>query len=257
MIQRTQERRQVVLNASVRTHVGKQSSKHLRRQGKIPAIVYRKGEPSLPIVVEERELARVLRTEAGENVLITLRFGEGDREHLRKHPILSDGTGVVLIKEIQFHPVSHRMIHVDFHHLSLTERTRVTVPLALKGEAPGVKQEGGILEHLRWELEVECLPTQIPHEIAVDLSSLRIGQTICVKDLTLPEGVKAVADLDQPLISCVAPKVEASAPTGLEAQGVVEPEVIKQKKPEEIQQVEGSEAKEAGRKTERAEEKKG
>ena len=125
------------------------------------------------------------------------------------------------------------MVHVDFHQISLTKKIRVTVPLSFQGEAPGVKQQGGVLEHLRWDLEVECLPTEIPAQIPVDLSGLELGKTLHVSDLILPADVRTVSDPEHPVISCAEPRSE-EAPAAAEA-GVepAEPEVIKQKKPEE------------------------
>lgn len=230
-----QKREKVVLAASLRPSVGKGPASAVRREGMVPAVVYREGQGAVPIQVPQKELRRALHTKAGENVLITLQFNEESKGALRGHKNFTDGEGVVLIKEMQHHPVSHQVIHVDFHQISLTKKITVAVPLAFKGEAIGVKQQAGVLEHLRWELEVECLPTEIPAEISVDLSGLELGRTLHVKDLSLPQGVRSVIDLDQPVVACVEPKAEVIPTPAEEAAAATEPEVLKQKKPEEVE----------------------
>ncbi len=251
----------ILLGASLRTSRGKQAARSARRRGWIPAVVYKGGEKAVAIEIPERGLSRVLHTRARGNVLITLQFGKESQAPLSGNAGFSGGEGVVLIKELQRHPVSHQVIHVDFHQVSLTKRITVTVPLALKGEAPGVKQEGGVLEHLRWDLEVECLPTEIPHEIAVEISHLSLGQTLDVRDLALPPGIRTVTDPGQPVVGCVQPKAE-EIPAAAEASAeAVEPEVIKQKKLEEAAEAaEPSKEKEKPEKAdkgEKAEAKKG
>ena len=227
----------VILEASVRTSQGKTAAGVLRREGLIPGVIYGEEAAAISIQVAARDLNRVLHTKAGGNVLITLHLKEDSKK-------LPEST--VLIKELQHHPVLHQIIHVDFHRISLTKRITVTVPLAFKGEAVGVKTAGGILEHLRWDLEVECLPTQIPAQIPMDVSSLELGKTLFAKDVPLLEGVRLVTDSGLPVVACVMPKEEkipvAGAPEA--ATEVSEPEVIKQKKPEEIAAEEEAQAKE-------------
>lgn len=227
----------VILEAALRTSQGKGPAGFLRRQGRIPGVVYGQEVPSFSVQVEARELARILRTKGGENALITLRLKSDDKKPTETP---------VLIREMQHHPVSHQIIHVDFHQVSLTKRIRVTVPLAFKGEAVGVKTGGGILEHLRWDLEVVCLPTQIPAEIPVDVSHLEVGQTLHAKGIPMPPGVQMVTDPELPVVACVMPKeqvIEATPPGEAAAEGA-EPEVLKQKKPEEIAAEEEAKAKE-------------
>ena len=215
----------MILIATVRTSTGKQAAGALRRQDLLPAVVYGEGKASLPVTLSIRELTRALKTKAGENVLVTLHV-----KHDSKKP-----TDVpALIKELQHHPVSHRIIHVDFHQVSLTKRITVTVPLGFKGEAVGVRMAGGLLEHLRWEIDVECLPTEIPSEIPVDVSGLELGKTLHAKDVLLAAGVRLVTDAELPVASCVTPKEEAAPAPAEAAAQAAEPEVLKQKKPEEI-----------------------
>lgn len=225
----------VVLLAHLRAQRGKEICGRLRREGIVPAVVYGQGESALPIQVSERDLNKVLHTKAGENVLITLQFeGNATKE------------SAVLIKELQHHPVLRQITHVDFHRVSLTKRIVVTVPLTFQGQALGVRQEGGVLEHIRWELEVECLPTEIPSEIQIDVSGLALNQTLHAKDLVLPAGVLLKTDPEQPVVACVTPRVEELPAVPVEGQApeAAEPEVLKQKRPEEIAAEEEAKAKE-------------
>lgn len=229
----------VTLAAAVRTTLGKGGMGTLRREGLVPGIVYKTHEASLAVQVSARELSRALHTRAGGNVLINLTFGGDSKQPLRGHAALASGENVVLVKELQRHPVSHEVLHVDFHQISLTQRITVSVPLTFEGEAVGVRQSGGVLEHLRWQIEVECLPTEIPAQIPVEIGGLGLGKTLHVRDVPLPAGVRAVTDPEQPVISCVEPKTEEIPVPAAEAAAGAEPEVIKQKKPEEAAAVPG------------------
>lgn len=224
----------VILQADLRAARGKETCGRLRREGVVPAVVYGEGASTVPIQVPARDLTKALHTKAGENVLITLQF----RENAKKE-------SAVLIKELQHHPVSRQITHVDFHCVSLTKKITVKAPLVFKGDALGVRQEGGVLEHIRWELEVECLPTEIPSEIAVDVSALALGKTLYAKDVGLPAGVNLKVDPEQPVAACVTPKVEEIPASPVEAEAAeIQPEVLKQKKPEEIAAEEEAKAKE-------------
>lgn len=229
------QREKVVLDVSVREGTGKSAAGGLRREGMIPGVLYKDGKGTIHVKVSGRDLGKALHTKAGANVLIHLRFSEDSKPQLKGHAELAKGEGVVLVKELQHHPVTHQPLHVDFHQVSLTQKITVSVPLSFMGEALGVQQQGGVLEHLRWELEVECLPTEIPAEIPVDISALELGRTLHVKDLALPAGVRVLTDAEQPVVACVEPKKEEiPVPAAAEAAAApTEPEVIKQKKPEE------------------------
>ncbi len=240
---------QVVLEGLAREGGGKRAARSLRREGWIPGIVYGEKEPSVSIRVGAKGFSKILRTKAGGNVLITLKLkeelqGRGERR-------LKEGS--VLIKELQHHPVSHQIIHVDFHRVSLTKRITVTVPLVFKGEPLGVRQEGGILEHLRWDLQVECLPTEIPPEILVEVSGLSLGKTLLVKAVSLPPGIRLITDPELPVAACVLPKKEEALPAAEAPAEAAEPEVLKQKKPEEIAAEEAEEkSKEKAKEKEKA-----
>ncbi|MCX5679406.1 MAG: 50S ribosomal protein L25 [Candidatus Omnitrophica bacterium] len=222
----------VILKAEVREETGKRVAKDLRNKGLVPANVYRSGKAATSLTVADKELRGVLHTKAGENVLITLKVSGGESS-------AKDRT--VLIKEIQRHPVRDSILHVDFNEISLTEVLEVNVPLVARGEPAGVKIDGGLLEHVLRELSVECLPTDIPAKIEVDVSALKIGEHILVKDIKVPEGVKVLNDPELIALIVKAPKVEA--PKEEAVAGGEEPELIRKKKEEAA--VEGEEPKEA------------
>lgn len=213
----------VVVEALVRKETGKKISNQLRRDGNIPAVVYGEGHPPTVITTTEKDVTRVLRTSAGGNVLITLKLkdAEGKKQ--------ADKT--VLIKEIQQHPISSKVLHIDFHEISLTKRITVTVPLHFTGEAIGVKQDGGRLDHLLWEVHVECLPTEIPKRIDVDVAALKIGDNLLIRDLKVPQGIRLIHEPTVAVAACLQPVVE-KAPDAAADAAAAEPEVIKQKKPE-------------------------
>jgi len=211
----------VILKADARSATGKRVAKDLRAKGIVPANVYKSGKGALSLQISMDGLQEVLHTKAGENVIITLKIsGEG-----------SPKDKTVLIKEIQREPVKDTILHVDFNEISLTETLKVNVPLTSRGEPVGVKIDGGVLEHVIRELQVECLPAAIPEKIEVDVSNLKIGDAIHVKDVKVPEGVKVLNDPELIAMIVKPPKVEA--PKEEIAEGTAEePELIRKKKEE-------------------------
>ncbi|MBU1006350.1 MAG: 50S ribosomal protein L25, partial [Candidatus Omnitrophica bacterium] len=148
----------------------------------------------------------------------------------------------VVLKEVQKDPIKDCLLHVDFQEISLTETLKVNVPIAAKGEAIGVKQDGGVLQHILWEVEVQCLPTNIPEKIEINISGLKMGDALHVKDIVMPEGVKILEDPEAVVFSVEHPKkvedvIAASAEGAME-----EPEVIKEKKEKPEDEAEGEEA---------------
>jgi len=216
----------VILKSETRPGAGKKVAKDLRNKGLIPAVVYKGGKDALSLQLSSEDLEGVIHTKAGENVIITLEIdGEGKAK-----------PKTVLIKEIQRDPIKNKVLHVDFNEISLTETLKVNVPLVSHGEASGVKKDGGILEHIMWELQVECLPTAIPEKIEVDVSNLNIGDAIYVKDIKAPEGVKILTDRELIALIVKPPKVEVPKEEVVEE--VAEPELIRKKK-EEAEEEEG------------------
>jgi large subunit ribosomal protein L25 len=209
------------LGAKPRTIMGKQAAKEVRRQGFVPGNLYGHGMTPVSLQVTERELLAALHTKAGENVVISLQV-EGVQ--LKE--------SICLIKELQHNPVTDKINHVDFTVISMTEKIDVKVPITLlhSAEAPGVK-EGGVLEMTHHELEVECLPTDIPEKIVISVKAMKIGDAIHVKDLAMPQGVTCKLDEEAVVVSLHPPMKEEVAGEEV-APG--EPEVIeKGKKPEE------------------------
>jgi large subunit ribosomal protein L25 len=216
----------IYLEAEVRldTEVGK--SHFLRKINFVPCVVYGEGKKTLPLKIDRGRLIKFMHVHhGGENMVITLKVTSPENKKAQEK--------AVLIKEIQVHPVSGDILHVDFNEISLTKRIVVQVPIQSKGEAVGVKQDGGTLEHILWEVGVECLPTQIPEKIEVDVTNMKIGDSVQVKDLVMPQGVVVKHEWNAIVFSLVPPHLDEGvtpeAAAGEAAPGT-EPEVIKKEK---------------------------
>ena len=185
----------VELKVTIRDRAGKGGARKTRREGSFPAVLYGEGEDVRSLSVDSKEFYPVIRTAAGENVILDLKI-EG-RE---------SGECIAIVKEIQYHPVRRDILHVDFQHISMTKKIVVRVPVETKGEAVGVKTKGGILEVIHREIEVECLPADIPDALALDVSDLDVGDSLQVKDLRV-ENATIVSDPDETVVTIVAPSV--------------------------------------------------
>lgn len=216
----------IALKAEVRKATGKKVAKDLRKKNMIPAVVYKQGKDALSLQISQNDLREALQTKAGENVILTLKIS-GDSS-------VKDKT--VLIKEVQRDPIKDGILHVDFNEISLTEVLKVNVPLTSKGEPVGVTADGGILEHVMWELQVECLPTAIPEKIEINVSNMKIGDAIFVKNIMPPEGVKILNDGELITMIVKPPKVEAPKEEAVIEGGPEEPELIRKKKEEEAEE---------------------
>ena len=208
------------LNVKNRQETGTSAAKKLRMQGLAPAVIYAKNEKPEQVSIDQREFIKFLHKH-GETAIISLK---------------AEGTGkleTVIIKEIQYDTVKSRIIHVDFQRIKLDEKIRVHIPLLTKGDAdaPGVK-EGGNLEHILREVEVESLPTNIPKEIIVDVSNMKIGDVIHVKELPVPGDIAIINDPEQVAV-LVKFEAEEKAEEKTEEEAPAEPEVIKKGKAEE------------------------
>ncbi|MDZ4803891.1 MAG: 50S ribosomal protein L25 [Candidatus Eisenbacteria bacterium] len=208
----------ITLNGEVRDRRGKGAARESRRQGKTPGVIYGKGEESLAISVGAKELLSVLHSHAGANVILDLKLA-GQETVDRK----------ALVRELQKDPLSGRITHIDLMHISMTQMITVDVPVHVSGLSIGVKDFGGILEFIMRTLEVECLPTDIPDEIVVDVAPLMIHDSIHVRDITVPNG-RLINDPDQLVVTIVSPQVEKTATPGEEGVAAAEPEVIGKKK---------------------------
>ena len=174
--------------------------------------------------MDRKTFERLERQHRGENIILQLNVLEGDKK-------VKDYAAI--IKEVQHDPVTNRVLHIDFHHISLTQEIEVKVPIVAKGEAIGVKQDGGSLDHMLWELLVTCLPTKIPQNIEVDVSHLKTHDAIHVKDLILPSEVKTKHD-PEAIVLTVSPPMKEITPEEMAKEAApTEPEVIKEKKKEE------------------------
>jgi large subunit ribosomal protein L25 len=211
---------EIVLEAELREETGRVQVKDLRQKNFIPAVVYGEGKEAQPVKVAYRALLHLLHEHRLENVVVSLKIKDDKKKKSRP----------CLIKDIQHHPVKGDIIHVDFHEISLTKAIKVSVPVTVKGEAPGVKLEGGSLEHILWEIEIECLPTEMPEDINVDVSHLKLGEAVHIKDVVFPANIKVLNDPDSIIVSVAAPMKEEVPVEGVEGEEKKEPEVIKEKK---------------------------
>jgi large subunit ribosomal protein L25 len=215
---------ELVLEAQLREGTGKGKVKELRRQGFIPGVLYGERKKTQLVKVDRSAVLRLVHEHRVESAVINLKLESDDKKVKDVHAI---------IKEIQFEPVKEDIVHIDFNRISLTKAIKVKVPIEPKGESIGVKQEGGSLEHVLWDLEIECLPTQIPEKIEVDISALKIGDAIHVKDISLPLEVKVLNDPEAVVFNIAAPVKEEVTEAEAAEVAPSEPEVIKEKKKEE------------------------
>jgi large subunit ribosomal protein L25 len=207
----------------------KNEANRLRASGKMPAIFYGPGKggkaaEAIAVTVDPKAVLRILHSDSGANTLINLKV---DGRETR-----------VMLREYQLDPVTHQLLHADFYELAMDKAITVTVPIQLNGESKGVKQQGGLLDFVTREIEVECLPTDIPEHIDVDVTELMLHQSIRVRDLAVNPKWKAISDGDTMLVHIVVPKVEEepvaeAAPEAAAAAAPAEPEVIKKGKTEE------------------------
>ncbi len=197
---------EVNLSATPRQELGSKPAKRLRRNGRIPAVLYGPGiKDAIPLALDRKELDRIMHVIADENVLVNLTI-EGE-----------DKPRKAMFKDIAFHPVEDTVQHIDLLEVLMDHKVVVEVPLHFVGRSEGVAS-GGLLQVEARRLRVECLPVHIPEHIEVDVTSLRIGQSLHVKDLKLPEGLKAKENPDLTIVAVLAPKVEAEVVRAEEAE---------------------------------------
>jgi large subunit ribosomal protein L25 len=209
-----------VLTAEIREGVGKEKAKKLRVKGMIPAIFYGPRSQTIPLVIDSKELAKALQTEAGENVLIDLDIRKGDQSDRK----------VVMLKDIQIDPLQRIILHTDFYEVTMDEMVTVEVPVHLVGKPEGTKV-GGILDQVRRVIEIQCLPGDIPKTIDIDVSSLKIGDSIHVQDIQV-EKAKILSDTNFTIATVVPPVVEEKVVEAVVPEAAEEAEV-KEKEEEE------------------------
>ncbi|HEX7088446.1 MAG TPA: 50S ribosomal protein L25 [Vicinamibacterales bacterium] len=211
------------LQAERRTSTGKNEARRTRAAGRLPAVVYGPAtgggaEPAVPITVDPKELSRILRSESGVNTIINLSL---------------DGQTIpVLVKDFLLQPVSHALLHADFYRVAMDRRVKVTIPVTLKGEAKGVKQQGGLLDFVTRQFEVECLPSDIPDHVEIDVTELMVGQGVRIRDVAQGARWTPTGDPDTMLVHVVTPRTEEAPAAEGEAAATAEPEVIKKGKTE-------------------------
>ena len=219
------------LDAKKRDGRGKNEARRLRVAGRIPAVVYgarKEGQApeGVPVAVDPKEVLRILYSESGANTLINLKLDGGESR--------------VMVRDYQLDPITHQLLHADFYQLAMDKEMVVSVPVLVKGEAAGVKQQGGLLDFVTREIEVRCLPTDIPEHIDIDVSELMLHQSIRLREVPENPKWKVLNDPDTMLVHVVMPKAEEVAATPeAEAAAAVpvagapaEPEVIKKGKTE-------------------------
>lgn len=210
------------LEAVKRETRGKNEARRLRVAGRIPAVVYGgTNEEALAVSVDPKSLSRILHSDSGQNTLIDLKISGGSAAR-------------VLVKDFLLDPINHSLLHADFYRVSLDKPITVTVPIELKGEAKGIKQQGGVIDFPHREVEIEVLPTEIPESIEVDVTELLIGQGVRLKDVATGAKWTPVSDPDTLIVHVVPPRAEEPAPGAAEAAPATpaEPEVIKKGKTE-------------------------
>ena len=218
-----------VLEAQTREPGTKNHARRVRRDGKIPAVVYGAGKESLPITVDPRVVTRILNSETGHNSIFDLSLN-GEKTK-------------AMIVDWQYEPIKGRLLHIDLKRIALDKVLRVSVPIFLIGEAAGVKQEGGIMEQMLREVEVECLPADIPSHIDADVTHLTFGKVLRVSDLPHSGKIKFLTDENQPVAHVTSVKEEVAVTPEAAAEAAAapaEPEVIKKGKQETEE--EGAEA---------------
>jgi large subunit ribosomal protein L25 len=210
------------LSASTRSDTGKGVARSLRRDGKVPGVIYGHARDAQPLAVDSRELERLLERFAASSTIIELD--------------LSGIKANTLIREIQRHPTKRNVIHIDFQELVAGEKVVVSIPIVLTGTADGVRNSGGVLDQLLRQLSIRVDPANIPNHIDVDVTALTIGHSIHVGDITVPEGVEVMDDEEITIATVAAPKAEAEvAPVAAEGEATTaaEPELIRKPKAEE------------------------
>lgn len=217
-------RKDITVAAEPRAARGKNEARRLRQSGRIPAVLYGAYQPALAVSVNPKEIERILHSQTGHNTIFNLR--------------LDGEVTPAMIVDWQYHPVHDYLLHVDLKRIDLNQRLRVWIPVLTEGEAKGVKQQGGLLEIVTREIEVECLPDEIPEHFTVNVTDLMIGQSIRAAEVALSGTMKLISPPDSVIAHVIALRAEAhaapaaeAAPT--EAAATAEPEVIKKGKKEE------------------------
>jgi large subunit ribosomal protein L25 len=208
------------IEASLREDFGKNAARRLRSTGCVPAVLYGGGGSCLAIALDPRQISHLIRSEAGHTAILTLETPGAEPAR-------------VMLKEWQMEPVHGRLLHVDFVRITQNTRVRLRVPIHLTGEPQGVKLQGGIFEFVLREVEVECLPDDIPERITADVTDLMIGRNLRVENLPVTRGVTVLTDPDRVVAHVVALRAEEEKAAEAVEAAPAEPELIRKPKGEE------------------------
>jgi large subunit ribosomal protein L25 len=213
----------VPLNAFPRSQTRRGEVKKLRANGRVPAVIYGRQTKPQNLEVNAREIGELIHHSVSENLLVDLAVKD-DAKAKR----------LALVQEIQHHPLSGEVLHVDFHEVSETEKVTIQVPVETVGEAVGVKTSGGVLEHVLFKLKVRALPKDLPEQIIIDVSALEMNRAIHIGEIKAPEGVEILGDKNIPVVAVAAPRTEEEEAAAAEAAPVAagDVEMIKEKKEE-------------------------
>lgn len=211
----------VPLKAFPRTQARRGRVKQLRSHGRVPAVIYGRQTKPQNLEISAREISDLIHHHVSENLLVDLSI-ENDARAKR----------LALVQEVQHHPIDGKILHVDFHEVAEDEKVTVQVPVETIGEAAGVKNSGGILEHVLFKLKVRCLPKDLPEQITVDVTALEIGKTIHIGEIKAPEGVEILGGKNIPVVSVAMPRAEEEVAPAGEAKAAGDVEMTKEKKEE-------------------------
>src|SRR6266568_1504482 len=214
----------VALNAFPRVLGRRAGAKKLRASGRLPAVIYGRQAPAQNLEVNAEEMDNLIHHSVSENLLVDLAVNDDPRPKR-----------LALVQEVQHHPLSGVVLHVDFHEVAENEKVTVLVPVETVGEAVGVKTEGGVLEHVLFKIKARGLPKDLPEQLMVDVTNLKIGQAIHLGEIKAPEGVEILGDKHIPVIAVAAPRTEeeeAAEAAEAAAAAAGEVEMIKEKKEE-------------------------
>ncbi len=219
-------RKDITIEAEIRTARGKNEARRLRQSGRIPAVLYGAYKDSLALSVDPRAVARILHSPSGHNTIFQLNVRGGE-------------VTPAMIVDWQYHPVTDKLLHVDFKRIDPSKKIRVRVPVLTQGDPRGVKQQGGLLEIVTREIEIECLPEEIPEHFTVDVTPLWIGQNLRAGDIPMTGSMRLVTSPEAVIAHVIALRGAATGEPAEAAQAAAEPEVIKKGKKEEEEEGEG------------------
>lgn len=220
-----------MIKAEKREVFGKNACRRIRKSGRIPAVLYGEGKPGVPLTLDRKDIIAILKSESGENTIFKVNFDSKSVD--------------AMIKEVQVDPVTDQLLHADLIRISMEKVIRVSVPLLLQGDPVGVKTEGGFVDFMTRELDIECLPKDIPENLKIDISGLHLHQSLKVGDIVPPPGVRIISDPSTVVVLISVPHKEEEAAKPAEevaAAEPAEPEVIRKERAEQEEE-EGKEKK--------------